>query len=81
MSISVGKAICEISKVVDNLKPDLMVVVADRYEIMAPSIVARYMNICLVHIQGGEITGTVDDCIRHTVSKLSNYHFVSNEGA
>lgn len=81
MSKSTGNAILLISDVVDNYKPDIMIVIADRYEIMAPAIVARYMNICLVHIQGGEITGTVDDTIRHTVSKLSNYHFVSNSTA
>lgn len=81
MTKSTGNAITMISDVVDNYKPDIMVVIADRYEIMAPAIAARYMNICLVHIQGGEVTGTVDDAIRHTVSKLSNYHFVSNQKA
>lgn len=78
MTKSTGNAIVLISEIVEKYKPDIMVVVADRYEIVAPAIVARYMNICLVHIQGGEITGTVDDAIRHSVSKLSNYHFVSN---
>lgn len=78
MAQSTGKAILLISEEVKKYNPDIIVVIADRYEIMAAAIVARYMNICLVHIQGGEITGTIDDSIRHTVSKLSNYHFVSN---
>lgn len=81
MTKSVGKAIYLISDFFEDYKPDIVVVVADRYEIMAPAIVARYMNICLVHIQGGEITGTIDDTIRHTISKLANYHFVSNLSA
>lgn len=78
MTKSTGNAILLMSDTIAKYMPDIMVVIADRYEIMAPAIIARYMNICLVHIQGGEITGTIDDSIRHTVSKLSNYHFISN---
>ena len=81
MTKCVGKAIIKFADVIDNYNPDIIVVIADRYEIIAPSIAARLMNVCLIHIQGGEITGTIDDTIRHTVSKLSNYHFVSNEKA
>lgn len=79
MTKCVGNAIIKFSDVITNYQPDIMVVIADRYEILAPAIAARLMNICLVHIQGGELTGTIDDAVRHTVSKLSNYHFVSNE--
>lgn len=67
----------ELSTVFDTLKPDFVVTIADRYETIATAIAASYMNICLVHIQGGEITGSIDEKVRHAVTKLSDYHFVS----
>ncbi len=76
-----GLGILELSTVFNNLKPDMVVTIADRFETMATAISASYMNIPLAHIQGGEITGNIDEKVRHSISKLSDYHFVSSESA
>jgi len=76
-----GIGILELSTVFDNLKPDIVVTVADRFETMATAIAASYMNIPLAHIQGGEVTGNIDEKVRHAVTKLSDYHFVASETA
>ena len=61
--------------------PDLLVVHGDRIEALAGAIVGALNNILVAHVEGGEVSGTIDDLIRHAVSKLSHLHFVSNEGA
>lgn len=76
-----GIGILELSTVFDNLAPDIVVTVADRFETMATAISASYMNIPLAHIQGGEVTGNIDEKVRHAITKLSDYHFVASEGA
>lgn len=76
-----GIGILELSTVFDNLKPDIVVTVADRFETMATAIAASYMNIPLAHIQGGEVTGNIDEKVRHAITKLSDYHFVASESA
>jgi UDP-hydrolysing UDP-N-acetyl-D-glucosamine 2-epimerase len=76
-----GIGILELSSVFDNLKPDIVVTVADRFETMATAIAASYMNIPLAHIQGGEVTGNIDEKVRHAITKLSDYHFVASESA
>ena len=76
-----GIGILELSTVFDNLKPDIVVTVADRFETMATAISASYMNIPLAHIQGGEVTGNIDEKVRHSISKLADYHFVASESA
>jgi UDP-hydrolysing UDP-N-acetyl-D-glucosamine 2-epimerase len=76
-----GIGILEISTVFDNLKPDIVVTIADRFETMATAISASYMNIPLAHIQGGEVTGNIDEKVRHSITKLADYHFVASEGA
>lgn len=76
-----GLGILELSTVFDNLKPDIVVTIADRFETMATAIAASYMNIPLAHIQGGEVTGNIDEKVRHAITKLSDYHFVASEGA
>lgn len=76
-----GIGILELSTVFDNLKPDIVVTVADRFETMATAISASYMNIPLAHIQGGEVTGNIDEKVRHSITKLADYHFVASEGA
>ena len=63
------------------MKPDIVVTVADRFETMATAIAASYMNIPLAHIQGGEVTGNIDEKVRHAITKLSDYHFVASESA
>lgn len=76
-----GIGILELSTVFDNLKPDIVVTVADRFETMATAIAASYMNIPLAHIQGGEVTGNIDEKVRHSITKLADYHFVASENA
>ena len=76
-----GIGILELSTVFDNLSPDIVVTVADRFETMATAISAAYMNIPLAHIQGGEVTGNIDEKVRHAITKLSDYHFVASDDA
>jgi len=76
-----GIGIIELATVFDNLKPDIVVTIADRFETIATAIAASYMNIPLAHIQGGEVTGNIDEKVRHSITKLSDYHFVSSENA
>ena len=73
--------ILELSSVFENLKPDIVVTIADRFETMATAIAASYMNIPLAHIQGGEVTGNIDEKVRHSITKLADYHFVASESA
>lgn len=76
---STGLGIIELSTVFEDIRPDVVVTVADRYETMATAIAATYLNIPLAHIQGGEITGNIDELVRHAITKLSHYHFPSTE--
>ena len=59
----------------------MVVTIADRFETMATAVAAAYMNVPLVHIQGGEVTGSIDEKVRHAITKLSDFHFVSTKGA
>ena len=76
---STGIGLSELATVFDNIKPDAVVTVADRYETLATAVAAAYMNIPLVHVQGGEVTGSIDEKVRHSVTKLSNLHLVSTK--
>lgn len=62
-------------------KPDIVVTVADRYETIATAIAASYMNIPLAHTQGGEITGSIDDSVRHAITRLAHLHFPASAQA
>jgi UDP-hydrolysing UDP-N-acetyl-D-glucosamine 2-epimerase len=79
MAKTTGLGLLEISTAIDNLKPDLVVTIADRFETMATAVAAAYMNVPLVHIQGGEVTGSIDEKVRHAITKLSDFHFVSTK--
>lgn len=79
MTRSTGVAIMELSADFARNRPDAVVVIADRYEALAAAIAARYMNIPVVHIQGGENSGSIDDSIRHSITKLANIHLVTNQ--
>jgi UDP-hydrolysing UDP-N-acetyl-D-glucosamine 2-epimerase len=74
---STGLGLVELATVFDNLGPDAVVTVADRYETLATAVAASYMNIPVVHVQGGEVTGSIDEKVRHAVTKLANLHLVS----
>jgi len=78
---STGLGVVELATIFDNLAPDVVVSVADRYETIATAIAASYLNIPVAHLQGGEVTGSIDEKVRHAVTKLSNLHFVSNDRA
>ena len=76
-----GLGILELSTVFYNMKPDVVVTVADRFETIATAVTAAFMNIPLAHIQGGEVTGNIDEKVRHSITKLADYHLVASEGA
>lgn len=78
---STGLGIVELATVFDKLKPNAVVTIADRFETMATAVTASYMNIPLVHIQGGEVTGSIDEKVRHAITKLADLHLVSNSNA
>lgn len=78
---STGLGVVELATIFDNLKPDVVVSVADRYETIATAIAAAYLNIPVAHVQGGEVTGSIDEKVRHAVTKLANLHLVSNQQA
>jgi len=81
MSDTVGKGIIQISEVLKFIKPDFVFTVGDRYETMATALASIFLNIPLCHTMGGERTGTIDESIRHSISKLAHFHFVSNNDA
>lgn len=76
-----GLGIIELTNVFENLRPDAVVTIADRFETMSTAIAASYMNIPLVHVQGGEVTGNIDEKVRHAITKLADVHFVSSKTA
>jgi UDP-hydrolysing UDP-N-acetyl-D-glucosamine 2-epimerase len=76
---STGLGIVELSTAFEDLMPDVVVTVADRFETMATAIASTYLNITLAHLQGGEISGNIDDRVRHAITKLADLHFVSSE--
>src|SRR6187401_3663866 len=78
---STGLGLVELATVFDNLRPDAVVTIADRYETLANAVAASYMNIPVVHVQGGEVTGSIDEKVRHAVTKRSNLHLVSTAQA
>jgi GDP/UDP-N,N'-diacetylbacillosamine 2-epimerase (hydrolysing) len=75
MAKSTGLGIIELATLFENLKPDIVLTVADRFETLATSIAASYMNILLAHTQGGEVTGSIDESVRHATTKLAHIHF------
>ncbi|MFK7779731.1 MAG: UDP-N-acetylglucosamine 2-epimerase [Candidatus Gracilibacteria bacterium] len=81
MAKTTGIAIMELSTTFYNLKPDIVVTIADRFETIATSIAASYQNIPLAHIQGGEVTGNIDEKVRHANTKLADIHLVASEDA
>ena len=76
-----AKTVTGFSKFVKDVSPDMIIVHGDRIEALAGAIVGSFNNILVSHIEGGEISGTVDDLIRHAVSKLSHIHFTANDEA
>ncbi len=79
MAKSTGMAIMDLSTQFENLRPDVVLTVADRFETIATAIAASYMNIPVAHTQGGEVTGSIDESVRHAVSKLAHLHFPATD--
>ena len=78
---AIGSGILSIGKALQRIRPDIMVVYADRFEGFSAVIASSQMNIPTAHIEGGEVSGTIDDTIRHAVTKLSHIHFVGSISA
>jgi len=81
MAKSTGLGLLELPTLFEMLKPDVVVSVGDRFETMSTAIAAAYMNIPVAHTMGGEISGTIDESIRHAVTKLAHLHFPANQAA
>lgn len=81
MAKSTGLAIIELATLFESLKPDVVLTVADRFETMATAIAACYMNIPLAHSQGGELSGSIDDSVRHAITKFAHIHFPASQKA
>ena len=81
MAKSTGLGIVELATHFENLKPDIVLTVADRFETIATAIAASYMNIPVAHTQGGEVSGSIDESVRHAVTKLSHIHFPATKRA
>jgi UDP-hydrolysing UDP-N-acetyl-D-glucosamine 2-epimerase len=75
MAKSVGFATVEFASEYQRLKPDVVLLIGDRYEALAAAISAAYMNLCIAHLQGGEVSGSIDESARHAISKFAHFHF------
>lgn len=81
MAKSVGMGVIEFASELHRLKPDIMLAIGDRYEMMAAVLAAGFMNICIAHVQGGEVSGSIDESIRHAITKFAHYHFPATKRA
>lgn len=81
MAKSTGLSLMELPTVFERLKPDVVLTVGDRFETIANAVAAAYLNIPLAHTMGGEVSGTIDESIRHAVTKLAHIHFPACEQA
>lgn len=81
MAMSAGLGTIELAGIFMNHKPDIVITVGDRFETISTAIAASYMNIHIAHTMGGEVSGTIDESIRHAVTKFSHIHFPANKDA
>lgn len=81
MADSIGKAVSKFAEAFSRLKPDIVVVLGDRGEMLAAAIAANYLNISVAHLHGGEVSGHVDGILRHAITKLSHIHFPATKGS
>ena len=75
MAKSTALSIIELSSIFEKIKPDIVLTVADRFETLATAIASSYLNIFLAHTQGGEVSGSIDESVRHSITKLAHIHF------
>lgn len=78
MAKSAGIGLLELPTIFERLQPDVVLIRGDRYEVLSVAIAAAYMNIPIAHLEGGDVTGTIDESVRHAVTKLSHIHFATN---
>jgi UDP-hydrolysing UDP-N-acetyl-D-glucosamine 2-epimerase len=81
MILALGKIFTKISNIIKNSKPDIILTGFDIGANFALTVTGAHFNIPVVHIQGGEVTGSIDESLRHAMSKFSNYHLVANNDA
>jgi len=81
MAKSTGLGLLELPTIYEQLKPDVVLTVGDRFETMATTLAAAYMNIPIAHTMGGEVSGTIDESIRHAVTKFAHIHFPASKQA
>jgi len=81
MAKSTGLGLVELPTIFDQLAPDVVLTVGDRFETMATTLAAAYMNLPIAHTMGGEVSGTIDESIRHAVTKFAHVHFPASKGA
>lgn len=81
MALTVSNTINQSALALRRIDPEIIVTIADRYETLGTAIAASYMGIPLVHIQGGEVSGNIDERVRHSITKLADYHLVANKFA
>jgi UDP-hydrolysing UDP-N-acetyl-D-glucosamine 2-epimerase len=79
MAKSTGLGLLELPSILELLQPDIVVTVADRFETIATAIAASYMNIPVAHTQGGEVSGSIDESVRHAITKLAHLHFPATD--
>lgn len=75
MAKSTGVGLMELPTIFERIKPDIVLTVGDRFETMATTLASAYMNIPIAHTMGGEVSGTIDESIRHAVTKFAHIHF------
>ncbi len=81
MAKSTGVGLMELPTIFEKLRPDVVLTVGDRFETMATTLAAAYMNIVVAHTMGGEVSGTIDESIRHAVTKFAHIHFPASREA
>ncbi|OGZ33227.1 MAG: UDP-N-acetyl-D-glucosamine 2-epimerase, UDP-hydrolysing [Candidatus Portnoybacteria bacterium RBG_13_40_8] len=79
MAKTAGLGVIEFTSTFEKLKPDIVVLRADRYEVLSAAIAAAYLNIPIAHIEGGDVSGNIDESVRHAITKLAHIHFATNE--
>lgn len=81
MAKTAGLTALEFTNSLHKLNPDIVIIRGDRFEQLATAMVAAYLNKTVAHIEGGDVTGTIDESVRHAITKLAHIHFVTNEAA
>lgn len=81
MSKSIGLGVIEFTSEFQRLRPDFVLIIGDRYEALSAAVAAAFMNLAIVHMQGGEVSGSIDESTRHAITKLAHYHYPATAAA